>query len=98
MTLYQDCSSNGDSSNNMAARGRGLFSLYIFIENFKMFIIILMNPSLTHYVPIYVGVKTIIDTGSLKFNDLVRNDWTDFNITLQESFFCNPLPRFFKTS
>ena len=26
---YQDCSSRLDSSKNMAARGRGLFSLYI---------------------------------------------------------------------
>ena len=33
--LYQDCSSHLDSSKNMAARGRGLFSLYIHIENFK---------------------------------------------------------------
>ena len=31
----QDCSSHLDSSKNMAARGRGLFSLYIYIENFK---------------------------------------------------------------
>ena len=35
MTLYQDCSSHLDSSKNMAARGRGLFSLYMYIENFK---------------------------------------------------------------
>ena len=35
MILYQDCSSNSDSSKNMAARGRSLFSLYIYIENFK---------------------------------------------------------------
>ena len=35
MILYQDCSSHLDSSNNMAARGRGLFSLYIYIENFE---------------------------------------------------------------
>ena len=35
MILYQDCSSHLDSSKNMAARGRGLFSLYIDIENFK---------------------------------------------------------------
>ena len=35
MILYQDCSSHLDLSNNMAARGRGLFSLYIYIENFK---------------------------------------------------------------
>ena len=33
--LYQDCSSHLDSSKNMAARGRGLFSLYIYRENFK---------------------------------------------------------------
>ena len=35
MNLYQDCSSHLDSSKNMAARVRGLFSLYICIENFK---------------------------------------------------------------
>ena len=35
MILYQDCSSHLDSSKNMASRGRGLFSLYIYIENFK---------------------------------------------------------------
>ena len=33
--LYQDFSSHLASSKNMAARGRGLFSLYIYIENFK---------------------------------------------------------------
>ena len=35
MILYQDCSSHLDSSKNMAARGRGLFSLSNHIENFK---------------------------------------------------------------
>ena len=35
VTLYKDCSSRHDSSKNMAARGRGLFSLYVYIENFK---------------------------------------------------------------
>ena len=35
MILYQDCSSHLDSSKTMAARGQGLFSLYIYIENFK---------------------------------------------------------------
>ena len=35
MILYQDCSSHLDLSKNMATRGRGLFSLYIFIENLK---------------------------------------------------------------
>ena len=33
--LYQDCSSQLDSSKNMTAKGRGLFSLYIYLENFK---------------------------------------------------------------
>ena len=35
MILYQNCSSHLDSSKNMAARGQGVFSLYIYIENFK---------------------------------------------------------------
>ena len=35
MILYQDCSGHLDSSKNMATRERGLFSLYIYIENFK---------------------------------------------------------------
>ena len=35
MILYQDCSSRLDLSKNMATRGQGLFSLYIYIENFK---------------------------------------------------------------
>ena len=33
--LLLRCSSHLDSSKNMAARGRGLFSLYIYLENFK---------------------------------------------------------------
>ena len=35
MLLYEDCSSRLDLSKNTAARGQGLFSLYIYIENFK---------------------------------------------------------------
>ena len=35
VTLYQDCSNRHDSSKNVLARVRGLFSLYIYIENFK---------------------------------------------------------------
>ena len=35
MILYQDCSSHLDSPKNMAAREQGLFSLYVYIENFK---------------------------------------------------------------
>ena len=33
--LYQGCSSHLDSSKYMAARGHGLFSLYIYVEKFK---------------------------------------------------------------
>ena len=33
--LYQECSSHLDLSKNMATRGQGLFSLYIYTENFK---------------------------------------------------------------
>ena len=35
MILYQDFSSHHDSSKNMATKGRDLFSLYIYRENFK---------------------------------------------------------------
>ena len=66
VTLYQDCSSCHDVSKNLAGRGQGLFSPYIYIEN---------------------------------FNDLlVRNHWTDFNLTLQKCFLCNPLSRLCKPS
>ena len=66
VTLYQDCSSNHDLSKNMAASGWGLFSLYIYIENFNAL--------------------------------LVRNHWTDFNLTLQKCFLCNPISRLCKPS
>ena len=35
MTLYQECSSCHDTSKNMSIRGWNLFSLYIYIDNFK---------------------------------------------------------------
>ena len=66
VTLYKDCSSRHDSSKNIAARGRGLFSLYIYIENIK--------------------------------NLLLRNSWTEFNVTWQECCFGDLLPRLFKPS
>ena len=56
--------SNHDSSKKHGCRGRVLFSLYIYIENFK--------------------------------NLLVRNHWTDFNISLQKCSFGDPLRRLFK--
>ena len=64
--LSRGCSSRHDSSKNMAPSGWGLFSLYIYIENFKKF--------------------------------LVRSHWTDFNITWQECFLSDLLPRLFKLS
>ena len=51
---------------NVTAMGRGLFPLYIYIENFR--------------------------------NLLIRNHWTNFNITWQECFFGDPLLRLFKPS
>ena len=62
VTLYQIYSSCHDSSENMAARGRGLFSLYICIKQFRKL--------------------------------LVRNHWTDSNITYQKCSFGDPLSRF----
>ena len=44
MILYQDCSSHLDSSKNMAARGWGLFSLYIYIEQFKNLLVRTTGP------------------------------------------------------
>ena len=38
MFLYQDCSSHLDSSKKHGRQGRGLFSLYIYIENLKIFL------------------------------------------------------------
>ena len=38
MTLYQECSSHHESSKIMAIREQGLFSLYIYIENFKQLV------------------------------------------------------------
>ena len=77
MILYQDCSSHLDSSKNMAARGRGLFSLYICIENFKNllvrnhwtdFNIILQNCSFGDFLlrlfkQIWIGLKNMAARG-----------------------------------
>ena len=105
MILYQDCSRHLDSSKNMAARGRGLFSLYIYIENFKKsscqkpldrfqynFAEMFLWLSSTKIVQaIWIRQKTW-----LPGNLLVRNHLTDFNIILQKCSFGNPLPRLFK--
>ena len=39
VTSYQEYSSPHDTSKNMAARVRGLFSVYICIENFKILLV-----------------------------------------------------------
>ena len=79
MILYQDCSSHLDSSKNMAARGRGLFSLYIYIENFKNLLV------RNHWTNFNIFLR------KCSFGDpLIRL----FNITWQECFFVDPLPRF----
>ena len=117
--LYQDCSSHLDLSKNMAARGRGLFSQYINIENFKNllvriqwtdFNIILQKCSFGDPLPRlfkpFGFVKNMAAKGRGLFslyiyienfkNLLVRNDWTDFSIILQECFFDDLLPRLLK--
>ena len=106
---------------NMAARGWGLFSLYIYIENFKNllvrnhwtnFNIILQKCSFGDPLPRFfkpygfvkkhghqgAGVISLYIYIENFKNLLVRNHWTDFNITRQKCFFCNLLPRLFKPS
>ena len=46
VTFYQDCSSCHDTSKTWSPGGRGLFSIYICIENFK---ILLVKYPLTHF-------------------------------------------------
>ena len=106
MILHQDCSSHLDSSKNMAARGRGLFSLYIYIENFKNllvrnhwtdFNILLLKCSFGDPLQ-YRGrglFSLYINIENFK-NLLVRNHWTNFHIILQKCSFGDPLPRLFK--
>ena len=110
---------------NMAASGRGLFFLYIYIENLKNLLVrnhwtdfintwqksFLVDPQQVQVI--MIRQKTWPPGGggggggglfSLyicieKFkNFLVRNQWTNFNITWQECCFGNPLPRLFKPS
>ena len=121
MILYQDCSSHLDSSKNTAARGRGLFSLYIYIENFKNllvrnhwtdFNIILQECLFGDPVPRLFkppgfvkkhgcqGAELIFPTCIYLYGKLLKascqNHWADFNIILQKGSFSNPLPRLFK--
>ena len=108
----------------MSARvgGEDLFSLYIYIENFKKsscqkpqdpFHYNLAKmfpwwPSTKIVQVIVICQKTWLLAGGAYFpyisiyrklkNLLVRNQWTDFNITWQECFFGDPLSRLFKLS
>ena len=105
----------------MAARGWGLFSLYIYIENMKksscqkpldqfQYNLADMFPWWP-FIKIVQAVKIVKKYGCYgwglfplyiyieNFNDLlVRNHWTDLNITLQECVLCNHLSRLFKPS
>ena len=110
MILNQDRSSHLDSSKNTATRGRGLFSLYIYIENFKNllvrnhwtdFNIILQkcffgDPLPRLFKPFGFIKKHGRQGAGLIFPIYLYSYWTDFNIILQKCSFGDPLPRLFK--
>ena len=81
VTLYHDCSSSLDSSKNIAARGRGLFCQYIYIKIVQAVIIRQKTWPLGGYIYIE-NFKNL----------LVRNSWTEFNVTWQEYCFSDLLP------
>ena len=106
---------------NMTARGRGLFSLYIYLENFNNFLVrnhwtdfnitwqeCFLSDLLPRLFKLSCFIKNMAARGrglfSLyiyieNFNSLlVRSHWTDFNITGQECFLGDLLPRLFKLS
>ena len=97
--LYQDCSSHLDSSKNMATRGWGLFSLYIYIENLKNLLvrnhwtncdIILQKYSFGDLLP-----------GLIFRIYLYRKLWNSSCQIPPDRFQCcfgDPLPRMFKQS
>ena len=89
----------------MVARGRGLFSLYIYIEKFKN---LLVRNHWTDFNITWQNVKNHGRQGMVFFslyiyienfkNLHVRNHLTDFYITRQKCFLGDPLPRLFKPS
>ena len=97
----------------MAARGRGLFSLYIYIENFKNLVrnhwtdlqkcsLVVLCQDCSSYLNSSKNMATRW-RGLFSYienfkNLLVRNHWTDFNIPQRECFLCNLLPRLYKPS
>ena len=107
VTFYQGCSSPDDSLKNKTTRWWGLFSLYIYIENFnnllvrnhltdfhiirqKCSLLTLYQACPSHHDllkktwPAYFPCTSILKT----FYLLVRNHWTDFNIS--EIFLWSP--------
>ena len=111
MILYQDYSRHLDSSKNMAAIGWGLFSLYIYIENFKNllvtnhwtnFNIILQKCSFGDPLPRlfkpfgFVKKHGRRGRGLFSLYIYIGIHWTDFNIILQKCSFGDPLPILFK--
>ena len=104
--LFQDCSSYLDSSKNMAARGWGLFSLYIYIEKFKKTscqkpldrYIILQKCSFGDPLPRLFEPFGFVKKHGHQGVGLIFPiyHWTDFNIILQKCIFGDPLPTLFK--
>ena len=85
---------------NMAARGLGLFSRNICIENFND---LLVRNHWTDFNPLgFVKKHGRRGRGLFSLyiyiekNLLVRNHWPDFHIILLKCSFGNPLPRLFK--
>ena len=111
MILYQYCSSHLDLSKNMANRGQGLFSLYIYIENFKNLLVrnhwTDFNIIIYQYCSSHLDLsKNMANRGQGLFslyiyienfkNLLVRNRRTDFHIIMQKCSFGDPLQRLFR--
>ena len=92
MILYQEYSSHLDLSKNMATRGQGLFSLYIYIENFKNLLV------RNHWTDFNIILQ------KCSFGDPLPRLFKPFgfvkkhgcHIILQKCSFGDPLPRLFK--
>ena len=102
--LYQVCSSHHDSSKKMAARGRDLFSLYIYIKKFETlfvrnhrtdFNITWQKCSFDDPLPRLFKLSYIY---IINVWNLLGNHGTDFNIILQKHFDGDSLPRLCKPS
>ena len=77
--------------------GRDLFSLYIYIENFKNLLVIKhWTDSSKNMAARGRGLFSLYIYIEKFKNLLVRNHWTDFNIILQKCPLGDPVPRLFK--